>query len=153
MGCATAVSVVSAMRATRAVFDPGRSSTGDGGQRGMISLVRQVRRMSGNTSGSVAGEAGLAIGPSRSAMLEVVIVACTRCAAQNDVPAGTPGGTLQCHNCRSWLPAAPEATGDTSATVGLIGGAALGAAIAGPPGAIVGAILGALLGRHSKGMG
>ena len=43
--------------------------------------------------------------------------------------------------------------GDTSAAVGLIGGALLGAAIGGPPGAIIGGILGALLGKSEKGVG
>jgi hypothetical protein len=46
-----------------------------------------------------------------------------------------------------------QAPGDNSQAVGLIGGAALGAAIAGPVGAIVGGVIGALLGKESKGLG
>jgi len=46
-----------------------------------------------------------------------------------------------------------EATGDNSQAVGLIGGAALGAAIAGPAGAVIGGLIGAILGKDSKGLG
>jgi hypothetical protein len=60
--------------------------------------------------------------------------------------------TFHCYNCGAFLPK-PDSAGETSAAVGMIGGAALGAAIAGPPGAIIGAVVGAIIGRQSKGVG
>ncbi len=47
----------------------------------------------------------------------------------------------------------PDPSGETSAAVGLIGGAALGAAIGGPVGAIVGAVIGVIVGKEAKGVG
>ncbi len=78
---------------------------------------------------------------------------CTNCGQINSLP--TPPGDQQyrCGNCGAYLPRAPQPTGETSAAVGLIGGAALGAAIAGPAGAIVGAVIGAIIGGQAKGVG
>ena len=80
-------------------------------------------------------------------------VKCTNCGAVNQLPDRPTGGGYRCGNCGAFLPRNPEPPGDTSAAVGLIGGAALGAAIGGPPGALIGAIIGAILGREAKGVG
>jgi outer membrane lipoprotein SlyB len=39
---------------------------------------------------------------------------------------------------------------DRNTAIGAMGGAAVGASIAGPPGALVGAVLGGVAGRHKK---
>lgn len=82
-------------------------------------------------------------------------VRCTNCGAVNSVGAPIEGRQYRCGNCGAFLPAVPPEgqAGDTSAAVGLLGGAALGAAVAGPPGAIIGAIVGAILGKNAKGVG
>jgi len=46
----------------------------------------------------------------------------------------------------------PKINGETSQAVGLIGGAVLGAAIAGPAGAVIGGLIGAILGKEGKGL-
>lgn len=58
-----------------------------------------------------------------------------------------------CYSCKAPLPDTPVGDGETSAVVGMIGGAALGASIGGPVGAIIGGILGGLIGKESKGVG
>ena len=80
-------------------------------------------------------------------------VKCTKCGTVNSVGPSQPGQHYLCGKCATALPPAPKDAGDTSAAVGLLGGAALGAAMAGPPGALVGAILGAVLGKTAKGVG
>jgi hypothetical protein len=80
----------------------------------------------------------------------MALVTCKSCGQQNEVPANAQGGQYRCARCYHFL-AAPS--GDNSAAVGFIGGAALGAAIGGPPGAVIGAVLGALLGHNAKGVG
>ena len=85
-----------------------------------------------------------------------MVVDCIHCQTPNEMPPGSPGGKYKCHQCGAFLPATPPPTppnGDTSAAVGLIGGAALGAAIGGPAGAIIGGLLGAIIGKESKGVG
>ena len=78
---------------------------------------------------------------------------CNNCGAINQVPDGQQGSSYNCYSCHMALPNQPLDDGSTSAAVGLIGGAALGASIAGPAGAVVGGIIGALLGKESKGVG
>lgn len=80
-------------------------------------------------------------------------VVCTKCEAQNEVPSDDSNRSYQCYNCGAFLPKPQDAPGETSAAVGMIGGAALGAAIGGPPGALIGAILGAIIGKEAKGVG
>lgn len=82
----------------------------------------------------------------------MAVVQCTRCGAINRVAPASSGGQFQCHRCGAFLPGA-VGDGETSAAVGLIGGAALGAAIGGAPGAIIGAVLGSLVGKNSRGVG
>jgi len=82
-----------------------------------------------------------------------VNVRCSNCGTENAVPDKPTGLRYQCFRCGAFLPQPTPPTGETSAAVGLIGGAALGAAIAGPPGALIGAILGAIIGGQSKGVG
>jgi DNA-directed RNA polymerase subunit RPC12/RpoP len=78
---------------------------------------------------------------------------CSNCNELNDIPEGNLCSHHTCSNCHRPLHNAQEITGDTSAAVGLIGGAALGASIGGPVGAIIGGIIGGLLGKDSKGVG
>ncbi len=78
---------------------------------------------------------------------------CRNCNELNDIPEGDSCSNYVCGNCQQPLHNAQEASGDTSAAVGLIGGAALGASIGGPVGAIIGGIIGGLLGKDSKGVG
>lgn len=82
-------------------------------------------------------------------------VRCTNCGTVNSVEPAGEGTKYRCGNCGAFLPShQPQwQPGDTSAAVGLLGGAALGAAIAGPPGALIGAIVGAILGKNVKGVG
>ena len=79
-------------------------------------------------------------------------IRCGTCGARNVLPKEARRDELGCFRCGADLKPAPQ-PGDTSAAVGLIGGAALGAAIGGPVGAIVGGLLGAVLGREAKGVG
>jgi len=82
-------------------------------------------------------------------------VRCANCGTVNSVGARQPGTRYRCASCRAFLPSPPpkEEGGETSAAVGLLGGAALGAALGGPPGAVIGAIVGAILGKSAKGVG
>lgn len=80
-------------------------------------------------------------------------VKCTECGTVNSVGPRQPGQHYLCGKCGTALPPASKDEGDTSAAVGLLGGAALGAAMAGPPGALIGAIVGAILGKAAKGVG
>jgi outer membrane lipoprotein SlyB len=80
-------------------------------------------------------------------------VRCGKCGTVNSVGASQPGTRYRCGECSAFLPPAKEEGGDTSAAVGLLGGAALGAALGGPPGAVIGAIVGAILGKSAKGIG
>jgi ribosomal protein S27E len=75
-------------------------------------------------------------------------VKCGKCGAMNNVP--NSDQQYRCYSCGAYL---PQPSGDTSAAVGLIGGAALGAAIGGPPGALIGAVIGLVLGSTAKGVG
>ena len=94
------------------------------------------------------------LGRDEKAGLEgAVNVRCANCGLDNAVPDKSVGVQYRCYNCGAFLPVAPQPTGETSAAVGLIGGAALGAAIGGPPGALIGAILGAIVGGQAKGVG
>ena len=77
---------------------------------------------------------------------------CCECGKPNTIPRGADASGYVCHDCGSRL-ARGEKDGETATAVGMIGGAALGASIAGPPGAIVGGVLGALIGNKSKGVG
>ncbi len=78
---------------------------------------------------------------------------CRHCNALCEIPDGKSPSLYSCHNCQRVFSTAVKAAGDTSSAVGLIGGAALGAAIAGPVGAIVGGVFGALIGKETKGVG
>ena len=80
-------------------------------------------------------------------------IKCSNCDTINQVPDGGKGSDYKCYKCHTRLAEPRTNNGSTSAAVGLIGGAALGASIAGPAGAIVGGILGAVLGKESKGVG
>lgn len=77
---------------------------------------------------------------------------CPHCGANNRVP-NSPALTFACWQCSGEFRLSAPSTGETSAAVGLIGGAALGAAIFGPVGAVIGGILGAVIGKESKGLG
>lgn len=79
-------------------------------------------------------------------------IRCSNCGHMNSVPRRSRNVQYKCYHCGAFLPK-PNTSGDTSAAVGLIGGAAVGAAIAGPFGAIIGGIVGAVLGREAKGVG
>ena len=70
---------------------------------------------------------------------------CCECGKPNEIPQGADASGYVCHDCGFHLARARKG-GETSVAVGMIGGAALGASIAGPPGAIVGGIVGALIG-------
>ena len=79
---------------------------------------------------------------------------CTKCGAINNAPQKWEKGTQYvCHSCNSELEPLKQGSGETSAAVGLIGGAALGASIGGPAGAIIGGVVGAVLGKNAKGLG
>lgn len=78
---------------------------------------------------------------------------CRHCGQVSEIPGGSAPANYRCGNCKNSFKDAEKVTGETSAAVGLIGGAALGASIGGPVGAIVGGILGAILGKESKGVG
>nr|VFK39762.1 MAG: hypothetical protein BECKTC1821E_GA0114239_100541 [Candidatus Kentron sp. TC] len=78
---------------------------------------------------------------------------CRHCGALNDVPDGEPPARYPCASCSQPLSRVPNTSGDTSAAVGMIGGAALGAAIGGPGGAIIGGIIGGFIGKEAKGVG
>lgn len=77
-------------------------------------------------------------------------VECNNCGAMNKLPSDKGDQQYRCYNCKAYL---PERSGDTSAAVGMIGGAALGAAIGGPPGALIGGVVGGIIGKESKGVG
>ena len=78
---------------------------------------------------------------------------CIQCGLINEIPDGNDPESYVCYSCKTPLPPKTEPDGDTSAVVGLIGGAALGASIGGPVGAIIGGILGGIIGKESKGVG
>ena len=78
---------------------------------------------------------------------------CTNCDAVNELQDNQDPTQYVCYSCNAPLPQKSDNDGDTSAVVGLIGGAALGASIGGPVGAIIGGILGGLIGKESKGVG
>lgn len=78
-------------------------------------------------------------------------VTCARCSTINSVPNSTDQFT--CYNCGAFLPKPKPPSGETSAAVGLLGGAALGAAIGGPFGAVIGGLIGAWVGSEAKGVG
>ncbi|MBT8420029.1 MAG: hypothetical protein KJO08_04120 [Gammaproteobacteria bacterium] len=78
---------------------------------------------------------------------------CRHCGALNDIPDGELPSRYSCKSCSQPLSHAPKATGDSSAAVGMIGGATLGASIGGPVGAIVGGIVGGIIGYNAKGVG
>ncbi len=80
-------------------------------------------------------------------------VRCSNCGQSNSVPDQPGAAAYYCYNCRALLPAAALPSNDTSAAVGLIGGAAFGAALGGPIGAIIGAVIGNIIGREAKGVG
>jgi len=80
-------------------------------------------------------------------------VKCPNCGRMNNVPSSPTDGQFRCYQCGSFLPKRAAPAGETSAAVGLIGGAALGAAIGGPVGAMIGAIVGAVIGSEAKGVG
>jgi hypothetical protein len=79
-------------------------------------------------------------------------VICPTCHKINDIPPSPGTQYYYCVYCNNLfvvtVPPAPQS--NTSEAVGLIGGAVLGGAIAGPLGALIGGVLGALLGRESK---
>ena len=78
---------------------------------------------------------------------------CESCGTLNQVPDREEGSNFICYACGSKLTTISSNDGSTSAAVGMIGGAALGASIAGPAGAVIGGVLGAILGKESKGVG
>lgn len=80
-------------------------------------------------------------------------ISCPNCKHINAVPDSAQNIQYRCYSCGAFLPKPTDQPGDTSAAVGLIGGAALGAAIAGPVGAIIGAVVGAVIGHEAKGVG
>jgi ribosomal protein S27E len=82
-----------------------------------------------------------------------VRILCRNCGRENDIPSGRDPTEFQCWQCGRPLPPASSKGGETSTAVGLVGGALLGAAIAGPVGAIIGGIFGALVGNQAKGAG
>lgn len=77
-------------------------------------------------------------------------VRCSNCGRENEIPTGSKTSDYSCHYCKK--PLAPSKGGETSTAVGLVGGALLGAAIAGPIGAIIGGIFGAIIGNEAKGL-
>ncbi|KPL99274.1 hypothetical protein [Vibrio splendidus] len=78
---------------------------------------------------------------------------CRHCGQVSEIPSDNSPANYRCGDCNHSFEDAEKVTGETSAAVGLIGGAALGASIGGPFGAIVGGVLGAILGKESKGVG
>lgn len=80
-------------------------------------------------------------------------IKCQNCGTVNRVASPPGSGKYRCGHCGAFLPQPTSGNGDTSAAVGLMGGAALGAALGGPIGAIVGGVIGAILGKESKGVG
>lgn len=82
-----------------------------------------------------------------------LIVRCTKCQIDNQLPDSPSKGRSRCGRCGAFLPPITPPSGEASAAVGLIGGAALGAALGGPPGAIIGGLIGAILGGQAKGVG
>jgi len=81
-------------------------------------------------------------------------VICANCGERNEVPDGRRAHEFLCGACEKPLSPSPtQKPGDTSAAVGLIGGALLGAAIGGPVGAVIGGIIGGVLGKDAKGLG
>lgn len=81
-------------------------------------------------------------------------VRCRNCGRINLIPPRDDRRKrLRCYQCGAFLPVPNRQGGETSAAVGLIGGAALGAALGGPAGAIIGGAIGLVLGREAKGLG
>lgn len=78
---------------------------------------------------------------------------CQNCGTVNRIDKSSGSVKYRCGHCGAFLPQPAPGNGDTSAAVGLMGGAALGAALGGPVGAIVGGVIGAILGKESKGVG
>ena len=76
---------------------------------------------------------------------------CPQCRHMNLTPKGKQNAQSACAKCGAHLPV--DASGNTSAALGLFGGAVLGGAVGGPAGAFVGGIVGAILGHEAKGMG
>ena len=76
---------------------------------------------------------------------------CPYCGADGLVPVEKRAGMVVCHSCKKQYDLSKE--GETSAVVGALGGALLGAAIFGPVGAIAGGVIGALIGNSEKGVG
>lgn len=77
-------------------------------------------------------------------------VVCLKCGKVSSIPDRDSNTVYRCYNCGAFV---QRPTGESSAAVGLVGGAALGAAIGGPVGAVIGAVIGAILGKESKGVG
>lgn len=82
-----------------------------------------------------------------------MVIRCTSCGRVNSVPDNAPISSLRCRACGAYLRRRRPTSGETSAAVGLVGGALLGAAIGGPVGAVIGGILGGLIGKDAKGLG
>nr|VFK48999.1 MAG: hypothetical protein BECKTC1821D_GA0114238_106510 [Candidatus Kentron sp. TC]VFK61868.1 MAG: hypothetical protein BECKTC1821F_GA0114240_106410 [Candidatus Kentron sp. TC] len=78
---------------------------------------------------------------------------CENCGVLNKIPEGAPSAMSSCWSCARPLTNAKEATGDTSAAVGMVGGAAVGASIGGLWGGIIGAIIGGFVGKEARGVG
>ena len=76
---------------------------------------------------------------------------CTKCGKINRGPDKWEEGTQYvCHSCDGELEPLKQGSGETSAAVGLIGGAALGASIGGPAGAVIGGVVGAVIGGYAS---
>jgi hypothetical protein len=80
-------------------------------------------------------------------------IECSSCRRSNEVGNAESGTRYRCAHCGAFLPTPQAEEGETSAAVGMLGGAALGAALGGPIGAIFGGIVGAVLGKSAKGVG
>lgn len=76
-----------------------------------------------------------------------MIVTCSNCGAQNQIPQNQNPSRYKCYHCHTTL---PQRKNDQVAA-GAIAGAAIGAVVAGPPGAAIGALFGALLGAGGRG--
>lgn len=78
---------------------------------------------------------------------------CNKCGGLTDLPNKDARQRASCKDCGKPLTHAKEATGETSAAIGLMGGAVLGAAVGGPVGAVLGGLLGGAIGKTNKGVG
>nr|VFK46804.1 MAG: hypothetical protein BECKTC1821E_GA0114239_107010 [Candidatus Kentron sp. TC] len=76
---------------------------------------------------------------------------CENCGVLNKIPEGAPSAMSSCWPCARPLTNAKEATGDTSAAVGMVGGAAVGASSAAFGGASSAPLSGASLARRPEG--